>query len=191
VDAEHCIERANTRIKNSTLSEFAKTVQGYDSVNMEHDSIQLKGGKAKYALYPVWLLNTSWNGSKFSFAMNGQSGKFVGNLPADKGKAFRMFLTVFGIAGAAIYLIGSMFSEVGFSALNTKLLLIALGIALLIGGITLGVLLSELHSVAQQYAAAEYMKEGSFQLRQREDLFTHRDVEKREIPRSQPPEQQQ
>ena len=39
------------------------------------------------SFYPVWLLNTTWNGEKYTFAMNGQTGKFVGNLPLDKSAA--------------------------------------------------------------------------------------------------------
>ena len=52
---------------------------------------------AKYALYPVWLLTTQWNGKPYTFAMNGQTGKFVGDLPVDK-QAYGKWL--FGIAGA-------------------------------------------------------------------------------------------
>ena len=63
----------------------------------ESSSVHLKNGVAKYALYPVWLLNTSWNGEKYTFAMNGQTGKLVGDLPMDKG-AYKKWL--FGIAGA-------------------------------------------------------------------------------------------
>ncbi|HAG13107.1 MAG TPA: hypothetical protein DCG49_04505 [Ruminococcus sp.] len=94
VDAEASIGRANERIRQSTREEFSKTVQGYSMVHIEHEQLNLKNGKAKYALYPVWLLNTSWNGQKYTFAMNGQSGKFVGDLPSDKGKAFGIFLAV-------------------------------------------------------------------------------------------------
>ncbi len=94
VNADESIPRANERIRQSTLDEFRKTIQGYDTVEVHQDSINLQNGKAKYALYPVWLLNTSWNGNKYTFAMNGQSGKFVGNLPADKGKAWRIFFAV-------------------------------------------------------------------------------------------------
>ncbi len=36
-------------------------------------------------MYPVWLLNTTWKGNKYTFAMNVQSGKIVGDLPADEG----------------------------------------------------------------------------------------------------------
>lgn len=83
------VERANQRVKKSTEEAFASTVKGYETVVAEKSSIQLHGGKAKYALYPVWLLNTTWNGNKYTFAMNGQTGKFVGDLPVDKAAAAR------------------------------------------------------------------------------------------------------
>ena len=60
---------------------FAGTVKGYSSVLPESSNILLHNGKAKYALYPVWLLNTTWKGQKYTFAMNGQTGKLVGDLP--------------------------------------------------------------------------------------------------------------
>lgn len=94
VDARTSIDRANKRIKQSTLDEFRKTVQGYDSVTIERQSIRLQEGRTQYALYPVWMLNTSWNGQKYTFAMNGQSGKFVGDLPSDKKKAALIFAAV-------------------------------------------------------------------------------------------------
>ena len=87
VTAEESINRANQRVRRSTEEAFASTVQGYATVNAESSSVQFHGGKAKYALYPVWLLNTTWNGEKYTFAMNGQTGKFVGNLPLDKSAA--------------------------------------------------------------------------------------------------------
>ena len=39
-----------------------------------------------YALLPVWLLSTQWNGQNFLFAVNGQSGEMTGNLPVDRTK---------------------------------------------------------------------------------------------------------
>ena len=97
VDSEQSISRANERIKKSTEDAFASTVNGYSTVTTVASGIHLENGVAKYALYPVWLLNTSWKGEKYTFAMNGQTGKFVGDLPMDKG-AFNKWL--FGIAGA-------------------------------------------------------------------------------------------
>jgi DNA-directed RNA polymerase subunit RPC12/RpoP len=98
VDAEASITRANERIKRSTEDAFASTVQGYTSVVPVSSTINLQNGRAKYALYPVWILNTQWNGQKFTFGINGQTGKIAGDLPMDKGKFWTWLL---GIAGAA------------------------------------------------------------------------------------------
>ncbi|MBR6420557.1 MAG: hypothetical protein IKS42_09500 [Oscillospiraceae bacterium] len=107
-DAEASVARANDRIRQSTLNAFLQTVRGYDTVNTEHDSIRLEHGEAKYALYPVWLLNTSWNGTKYTFAMNGQTGKFVGDLPSNKGKAWGIFFGVTAAVTAVLYVISML-----------------------------------------------------------------------------------
>ena len=103
VDAETSIERANERIRNSTEAAFMKTITGYDSVHTESTNIALQNGSAKYALYPVWLLNTKWNGKTYTFAMNGQTGKLVGDLPLDKGAYNRWLFGIAAAAGAAVF----------------------------------------------------------------------------------------
>ena len=103
VDSEQSIERANERIKKSTENAFASTVQSYSTVIPESTSIRLQNGKAKYALYPVWLLNTTWNGKRYTFAMNGQTGKFVGDLPLDKGAYKKWLFGLTGLIGAAVF----------------------------------------------------------------------------------------
>lgn len=105
VSAEESIDRANTRVKESMRDEFLRTVTGYTTVIQQRESIALSNGKARYVLCPVWVLNTSWNGENFLFAMNGQTGKFVGNLPVDMGKFWRflmLFCVIFGAVGAGI-----------------------------------------------------------------------------------------
>lgn len=103
VDAEQSIERANERVKRSTEEVFASTVHGYQTVVTESSNIRLHGGKAKYALYPVWILNTTWQGKKYTFAMNGQTGKFVGDLPVDKSAAAKWALGLSAVLSAAAY----------------------------------------------------------------------------------------
>lgn len=103
VDAEAAVPRANERIKSSTADAFAQTVQGYATVTPEATGIHLQNGQAKYALYPVWLLNTTWKGKKYTFAMNGQTGKFVGDLPLDKGAYKKWLFGLAGIVGAAVF----------------------------------------------------------------------------------------
>ena len=103
VDEEQSVGRANDRIKTSTEDAFAATVKGYTSVTAEEGSVRLSGGKAKYALYPVWLLNTTWNGKKYTFAMNGQTGKLVGDLPVDKGTVRKWLVGLTALCSVLIY----------------------------------------------------------------------------------------
>lgn len=113
VDAEQSIERANARVKKSTEEAFASTVQGYETVIAETSNIKLRSGKAKYALYPVWILNTTWNGSKYTFAMNGQTGRFVGDLPVDKAAAARWTLGLSVVLSGVIYGVVCLLNIVG------------------------------------------------------------------------------
>ncbi len=103
VDDKQSTERANERIKNSLTDTLRSTVVGYSSVTPQNTSIKLSGGSVKYALYPVWILNTTWKDKKYTFAMNGQTGKFVGNLPLDKGAFAKMLLGIGSAASAAAF----------------------------------------------------------------------------------------
>ena len=113
VSSQECTGRANERIRKSTETAFADTVKGYHTVVPKVSSIQLKQSKVKYALYPVWLLTTRWKGKQYLFAMNGQNGKFVGNLPLDLGAFWRWFFVWTGALSAAIYAIAWLISLFG------------------------------------------------------------------------------
>ena len=105
--------RANERIKQSAESAMRETVDGYATVTLENSSVRFKNSKAKYALYPVWLLNTTWRGQQYTFAMNGQTGKFVGDLPSDKGlfwKYIALLTPIYGaVAFGVLYLLHNLF----------------------------------------------------------------------------------
>jgi len=105
VDAPSSIDRANARIRHSTEDAFRSTVMGYTTVATLSSNIRLENGKARYALYPVWILNTDWNGQKFTFAINGQTGKVAGDLPMDKSAFWTWLLGVSGVATAAAFAI--------------------------------------------------------------------------------------
>lgn len=103
VTVDASIPRANERLKNSASSAFRSTVNGYTAVSTKSSQINVSNGIYKYALYPVWILNTTWKDQKFTFAVNGQTGKIVGNLPLDKG-AFWKWTALLGAGiGAIIY----------------------------------------------------------------------------------------
>ena len=78
---------------------------GYASVIQESSNIRLRQGKVRYALLPMWILSTNYRGQIYRFAMNGQTGKFVGNLPTDWGKFWGLFAGIFAGVSALIYAI--------------------------------------------------------------------------------------
>lgn len=105
VGSEESSYRANERIRNSTTEAFSDTISGYSSVTPESTYISLKSGGARYSLLPVWFLSTSWQGQNFIFAMNGQTGKFVGDLPLDKAASRSWFWRIFGLSAAALLIL--------------------------------------------------------------------------------------
>ncbi len=105
VSSEDSKIQANYRIKESTEKAFRDTVKGYVTVTPERSNLKYANSKCQYALYPVWILNTTWNGKNYRFAMNGQTGKFVGDLPCDTKSYWKYFLTIAGICGGAVLLI--------------------------------------------------------------------------------------
>ncbi len=104
VDASRSEQRANERIRKSTEAEFRKTVRGYATVVPESTNIRLNNGKIRYALLPVWMLNTEYKGKTYTFAMNGQTGKFVGNLPTDWGRFWGLFAAITAGVAALVFL---------------------------------------------------------------------------------------
>ena len=106
VDRDSCAGRANDRVRRSTDDSFRSTVVGYTSVVSDGGSIQLRDDKASYAMYPVWLLTTKWHDQTYLFAMNGQTGKFVGDLPVDKSAMWKYFFGTF--AGTAAVVLGAL-----------------------------------------------------------------------------------
>lgn len=171
------INRANERITYSTEEEFKKTVTGYDSVTTEHTYINLENAQAKYALYPVWMLNTKWNDKKYTFAMNGQTGKMVGDLPCDNKKYW--LLTFIIMIALAIVVFGLSFIIELFS--NP----IVIAIISIAGAfITTGIMRGQLKSVNFQSGATEYIRKDSMKLTEKKDLYMYRKVNRTEKPKN-------
>ena len=102
VDAEAASQRADVRCKNTTAAEIRSTAARYETLVPVSQHMRLHQGTVKYALLPVWLLTTKWKGDTYLFAMNGQTGKMVGNLPCDRSKLHLWFWSV--AAGASLVL---------------------------------------------------------------------------------------
>ncbi len=94
VSPENSMARISERAKNSIRTEMRNTVIGYSMVNTMNENYKFNNEGVKYALLPVWMLSTKYKGENFLFAMNGQTGKLIGDLPVDKGKFWGLFAAI-------------------------------------------------------------------------------------------------
>ena len=104
VSKEECAKRANARCTASVEDALRNTVMGYSSCVTVSKDVTVNPGRVRYALMPVWMLSTKWKDKNFLFAMNGQTGKLIGDLPIDKGKLALYCLGSF-VAAAAVSLL--------------------------------------------------------------------------------------
>ena len=105
VSMEECAARADRRCEETAVELMEQDARAaYTSCTVEQKDVRLQRGKVHYALLPVWLLSTRWNGQNFLFAMNGQTGKLVGDLPLDRSRYWKYFG---GIAAAVTVLVSA------------------------------------------------------------------------------------
>lgn len=107
-DKEKCRSRAVLRMENTT-KDALKATCSYDELDVKDYQKQVKITKTTYALFPTWLLYTTYKNEKFFFAMNGQTAKFIGNLPIDKVKLI-IYSILGGVGGSVI---GAILGAIG------------------------------------------------------------------------------
>ena len=112
VSAEEASPRMETRCKE-TLEDCLRRDVDHAVVVPECFQAKVDKSEAHYALLPVWMLTTKWRDKNYLFAMNGQTGKFVGELPTDNGLFWRnlgiltLILTLFlRFSGITRFLLG-------------------------------------------------------------------------------------
>ena len=103
--AEECRSRADDRCRASAVQAMEDTVRGYESRVCVRSDVKLDMGQVKYALFPVWLLSTRWKDKNYLFAMNGQTGRFIGDLPISWGKFAAWFAGIYGVLAALLALL--------------------------------------------------------------------------------------
>lgn len=106
-DAE--LPRASTRLMKSAEETLKSTCPGYTGVHITSNGMQITDASVKYVLLPVYLLNCNYKGQKYQYAVNGQTGKVVGKLPVDNGKAFRWFMGAFAAGTALCWFLLNLF----------------------------------------------------------------------------------
>lgn len=169
VTAEENQSRVVERATESMKDILRDDVKGYDQVSTRTENINVDVQNTHYAMMPVWLLSTKWDNKNFMFAMNGQTGKMVGDLPIDNGKLWGTFIAILAVVFG-----------IGFFALDLAPLMAGI-IAVVIAGIWAGVATGSMKSVAIARQADNYIKQESVKITNRYDQHNHTTTERRKI----------
>lgn len=171
-DAETCRGRAEKRIDTSVRQALENSIEGYDDVTCDSCEVEKNWADPVYALMPVWMLGTIWEGEQFLFAMNGQTGRLVGDPPVDKKK--RTFIGV-GIFAAFFLICFAAVNFGGFLAENAAALQwgFMLLTPLLVALIVCAVLTGQMKSAVEATEADRYLDASSINITRQLDTFTH------------------
>lgn len=168
-DAASCAQRAQDRCHNSAIAAMEGTVTGYNGSTVEQADVRMHQRCVSYALLPVWLLSTRWQDKNYLFAMNGQSGKLVGDLPVSKGRLALLF------AGLFLFLavLGSILFEVEAGLIGGAI----------VAAIICAIVAGSMKTANVSTDANAYIPGSGVTIRHRLDLFTHRTVTRQPINR--------
>ena len=171
VSPEECAARAEERCRNSAILAMESTVTGYSTCAVQDANVRIDRKEPGYALLPVWLLSTKWQGKNYLFAMNGQTGKLIGDLPVSMGRLAIWFVGLFAI----------------IAALATIAFEIEAGLicGAVLSAIICAVMAGSMKTANLQSHANAYIPSSGVTLTGRADRFIHRTVSRQPINRNQ------
>lgn len=80
ISEEKGLERVSGRT-NDTAVDLIKSTVNHESVEVNNNQISVRQKRVYYLLIPVWMVSIRYKEKNYIFAMNGQTGKIVGDIP--------------------------------------------------------------------------------------------------------------
>ncbi len=80
VDESEGIKRVIGRTKDTSIGMIESTI-GHQGRLLVNDGIRVSSRHTHYIMLPVWMVNIKYRNKNYTFAMNGQTGKLIGNIP--------------------------------------------------------------------------------------------------------------
>lgn len=91
-------DRMTKRITPGVENKVAEGGRAYQRVYGVKCHTDFSSDRQVYMLLPVWMLISKYEGKDYLFAMNGQTGKIVGELPVSGSQTAKWFFIIFLIA---------------------------------------------------------------------------------------------
>ena len=117
----------------ASFDRFLSNAEAFTLIKVNSSDYHEAPEKACYAWFPLWLMECAWQGQTWRIYMNGQTGKFVENVPVSEGKLFVWGASMLLFADGLVFWL-----SLGFIKINH---LLAAGAAAFAGGIFLNTLL--------------------------------------------------
>lgn len=106
------LEEISNKTKNQ-VSQYTKrlleeSIGEYDRITHKKVSSEVISSKYEYVLLPVWVFTYTMGGKTYYYALNGQTGKAVANLPACRIKLSLLVIGVFLLCLIIVVMIGGI-----------------------------------------------------------------------------------
>ena len=86
VEGNDTIKEVEPNILNDVKNMFKQDATMYGPNKINSNTLKTTNHSIEYVLLPVYMVNVKYMGKMYTFAMNGQTGEFIGNIPVDKIK---------------------------------------------------------------------------------------------------------
>lgn len=107
-DEEELLPRVKDKINNYIESFIRGNLGEYNTVEYKSKNINIKNKNAYYTLLPIWMVYYDYNGKEYIFAMNGQTGKVIGEPPISKERVVKWFFKI----SLSIFIILKIFASI-------------------------------------------------------------------------------
>ena len=111
-DSTKSFQEASDRAYNSTKNLLSNNARRYTTKTITSDTLNREQTDNEYVLLPVWMVNVKYKNKMHIFAMNGESGEFIGNIPLSGTRVLVYSLVIFislficfSIASYILYLV--------------------------------------------------------------------------------------
>lgn len=94
IDEDKSLKRAIDRSMKTCINLSDREIN-HNNTSVSKNNINLVKKKTSYIMLPVWMVNIKYKDKIYTFAMNGQTGKMVGNIPVGIKETIIMGLIIF------------------------------------------------------------------------------------------------
>lgn len=115
IESDEMFKTVGQRALNTSVNTMLEEKdEFFTTKNVTVNNLTAKQVKRKYVLLPVWMVNVKYKDKMYIFAMNGQTGEFIGDIPIDKKKAILYTILIF----IGVFLLGILITFIIYVVSN-------------------------------------------------------------------------